>query len=54
MSHFKVSRRHVLASLSGAGLYAASCQEGGDTDVETKITEEMLSYAHRLIGLEFT
>ena len=54
MSHFKVSRRHALASLSGAGLYAASCQEGDDTDVETKITEEMLSYAHRLIGLEFT
>ncbi len=54
MSNFKVSRRHALASLSGAGLYAASCQEGGEIDLETQITEEMLSYAHRLIGLEFT
>lgn len=54
MSPFKVSRRRALASLSGVGLYAASCQEGGEIDVETKITEEMLHYAHRLIGLEFT
>ena len=54
MSRFKVNRRRVLASLSGVGLYAASCREGGEIDVETNITEEMLSYAHRLIGLEFT
>ena len=54
MSPFKVSRRRALASLSGAGLYAASCQDGGEIDVETKITEEMLHHAHRLIGLEFT
>ncbi len=54
MSHFKVSRRRALASLSGAGLYTASCQDGGETDVETKITQEMLHYAHRMIGLEFT
>ena len=54
MSRFKVSRRHALASLSGVGIYAASCQEGGEIDVETKVTEEMLGYAHRLIGLEFT
>ncbi len=54
MSPFKVNRRHALASLSGAGLYAASCQDRGAIDVETEITEEMLSYAHRLIGLKFT
>ena len=54
MSRFKVNRRRVLASLSGVGLYGASCREGGEIDVETNITEEMLSYAHRLIGLEFT